>query len=254
MSPESQPENPGRKPTRLSAKLDKRLASYVTVAGAAGVGMLAWAQPADAEIVYTPVNTPIVVNNGPVAVDINNDGMADFELSNHSYFSHGIGDAFLKVGPAQTGNGIWTVVNRKHQVAAPVFWGVVVASARQFQTKSAYLDFFGLNAQTPSSNTAFGLWGKGIAVTGSYLGLKFTIAGQTHYGWARVEVKAKGSNITATLTGYAYETIPNQPIITGFTEGTLDAESKEVPVTPVTPPPQPASLGHLALGAAGKSQ
>ena len=43
------------------------------------------------------------------------------------------------------------------------------------------------------------------------------------------------------LTGYAYETVPNKPIITGKTTGpdviTLD----------------PATLGHLAQGASGIS-
>ena len=75
-----------------------------------------------------------------------------------------------------------------------------------------------------------------------YLGLKFMIGGRIHYGWARLNVTlVAGTGIQATLTGYAYETIPNKPIITGKTKGpdvvTLD----------------PATLGRLAQGASGVS-
>jgi hypothetical protein len=58
------------------------------------------------------------------------------------------------------------------------------------------------------------------------------IEGKSHYGWARMSVEIKGTNLTATLTGYAYETIPNKPIIAGKTHGKDEA-----------------TLGHLATGA-----
>jgi hypothetical protein len=46
--------------------------------------------------------------------------------------------------------------------------------------------------------------------------------------------------ITATLTGYAYETVPNKPIIAGKTKGP--------DVITVQPDTAPGSLGRLALG------
>jgi hypothetical protein len=49
-------------------------------------------------------------------------------------------------------------------------------------------------------------------------------------------VKVRKYHITATLTGYAYETIPNKPIIAGETNGP-DAFTV-----------QERSLGHLAAG------
>jgi len=58
---------------------------------------------------------------------------------------------------------------------------------------------------------------------------------------------------TATLTGYAYETIPNQPIITGPTKGPEDG-SVEAPIASLTAPtPDPATLGLLAMGSPGLS-
>jgi hypothetical protein len=72
-------------------------------------------------------------------------------------------------------------------------------------------------------------------------------------------VHDRGHAITAVLTDYAYETIPNKPIITGKTKGPDDdsVEQQNDPgpgaslISPIPETPQPASLGMLALGAQG---
>lgn len=96
----------------------------------------------------------------------------------------------------------------------------------------------------------FGLhyYGKWIKVSDRYLGLRFQIAGNTYYGWARLSVREQGRKITATLTGYAYETIPSKAIIAGQTKGPDDG-SIEASNSAVAPPTsRPATLGRLALG------
>jgi hypothetical protein len=269
-----------RIPTTLSAKLNKGLVAYVAAASAAGVGVFAWVQPADAEIVYTPANTPILINT-PVPLDLNNDGTVDFELSNNyraglaksctvcSFFEH----ASMKETPAQAGNAAWAITssvrthgesaarkrkkaNTKEDVAAPVFWGVVVGGERKLDTTALAMD--SINAfQTIFgfySTMSVGLWGKGNPIAGNYLGLKFTVGGEVHYGWARIVVHADGLTIKATLTGYAYETVPNRGIITGFTQGTLDGTAKmNSPALDQATAPDSASLGRLAQGATGLS-
>jgi hypothetical protein len=87
-------------------------------------------------------------------------------------------------------------------------------------------------------------------VANRYLGLKFKIKGKTHYGWARLSVEAskRPYEITAVLTGYAYETIPGKPIIAGATRGPDDAVQAASINMPV-----PATLGALAMGAPGLS-
>ena len=79
--------------------------------------------------------------------------------------------------------------------------------------------------------------GPWLHVKQAYLGLKFVIKGKKHFGWARVKLSISGQSITAILTGYAYETIPGKPIITGATKGTEE---------------QAGSLGALAAGAGGR--
>lgn len=84
------------------------------------------------------------------------------------------------------------------------------------------------------TSTPIGSW---VNVKNRCLGVKFTIKGKIHCGWARLSVQVQFPlTITATLTGYAYETIPNKAIIAGKTKGPEDSAE------------QPATLGRLALG------
>ena len=57
----------------LSASVHHQLNMYVLAASAAGVGMLALAQPAEAKIVYTPAHV-ILHSNSVFNLDLNHDG------------------------------------------------------------------------------------------------------------------------------------------------------------------------------------
>jgi len=98
-------------------------------------------------------------------------------------------------------------------------------------------------------------WGNGgKGLKDRYLGLKFYIKGEVHFGWARVTVTTSGKTFTATLTGYAYETIPNKSIIAGKTKGPDDVSAEKLsPATSVAPTRTPATLGMLAMGSPGLS-
>jgi hypothetical protein len=87
------------------------------------------------------------------------------------------------------------------------------------------------------ASSFYGAWANGgNGVRNRYIGIRFTIKNQIHYGWARISVSKWP--FATTLTGYAYETIPNKPIIAGKTKG------PDVVVAPAT-------LGDLAAGASG---
>jgi hypothetical protein len=117
--------------------------------------------------------------------------------------------------------------------------GRVVGPKKQF-SRSASRMASRIHTSQNGSRTYFrGLWAKdGKGVRNHYLGLKFAIHGKVHYGWARVTMEfMDGRYPLATLTGYAYETIPGKPIIAGATKG---------------PEEQAGSLGALAAGAVGR--
>lgn len=88
-----------------------------------------------------------------------------------------------------------------------------------------------------------GPWAK---ASNKYLGLKFLINGEVHYGWARVTVMYTYS----TLTGYAYETTANQPISAGKESGT-DAVAAAHPDQLLETVSPMATLGMMARGADG---
>jgi len=71
-----------RLPISLHPTLDHKLLGYAAAAGAAGVGILALAKPSQAEIVYTPTHQTVPPS---LALDLNNDGITDFTISNYSW-------------------------------------------------------------------------------------------------------------------------------------------------------------------------
>jgi hypothetical protein len=96
----------------------------------------------------------------------------------------------------------------------------------------------------PSHHIRFrsGPW---INVKSKYVGLRFLINGQTHYGWARFNMRqANYCETFATLTGYAYETVANQPIKTG------KPQTDSVGLLTFPELNFPATLGALAQGSA----
>ena len=233
-----------RTPSILSDSVHQHLNKYALAATAAGVGMLALAQPAEARIVYTPAHLKIVANNGEIFFDLNHDGVNDFGFYAHTARTTSGFSGFLDVAPAQRGNAIWSVQDDDHACAAALPKGVKIGPKRPFDTNLAVMAF--ASSSAGGKGTAFCPW---VGLTKpAYLGLKFVIKGKTHFGWARL-----GFTNGTTLTGYAYETMPNKPIIAGQTKGPDEISIEESDATLTMPTPEPASLGLLAMGAPGLS-
>jgi hypothetical protein len=231
-----QPRRPSRKTEQLSATLDHRLSLYSLAASAAGVSLLALASPAHARIVFTAANIKITPNH-KLAIDLNHDGIKDFELVDTAVGSF----ESMAVHALHTGDAVAQAnadCNPSVGVAA-LKAGVLIGKGQIF-LKSVYC----MAQYIGADGGSLGPWAGGIAHR--YVGAKFMIAGRAHFGWIRLGVST--APFVAHMTGYAYETIPNKPIIAGMTEG-----SKEVPATASKFDRQPASLGVLALGSSGFS-
>jgi hypothetical protein len=224
-----------RKPANIPHSVHKRLNSYALAASAAGVGALALVQPADATIVYTKVHHVIRLGKS-YSLDLNHDGNIDFVFKNVNAGTSGQNRDIFSLVPA-VGNGflLGTRTNCK-TCAALVIYGYGITSGGGFSGKSAVLAHA---SALLGSNTFWG--GRWADVSNGYLGLKFKIGSETHYGWARLSVRESFHGvlplITPTITGYAYETVPDRGITAGRTHGTDDAKPK-----------YPATLGRLAVG------
>jgi hypothetical protein len=199
-----------------------------------------------ADIVFTPANISLHAGS---AIPINIHGTPEFTLTDRFYIVTGsFSTALLNV----TLSGGAGVVARNGSAAALRF-GATVGSADAFQGGKVLMAGAFRETQISSSR----VWGPFANTTDRYLGLKFTIQGQVHYGWARfssVIATANGPAITARFTGYALETVANQSIYAGQTRYTPPAARLlRPPVGPSdqTPTLEPASLGVLALGSQG---
>jgi hypothetical protein len=213
---------------------------------------MVFAEPAAAEIIYTPSNIPMALpfNNGALTqFDINNDGVPDFVFSNFSYFSHGLGAAYLKITPDQSANEIVGVLisGQKQVTAAGLPPGEVVGPKANFQSSPTGLVMGGVFFGS-TSNHASGSW---LTVETAFLGLKFVVNGEAHYGWARIKLVSPGAYNSASIYGYAYESVPNQAIVTGQTSGTAgkNRQVSQANSAPSALDSKAQTLGMLAAGA-----
>jgi hypothetical protein len=220
-----------RRTSNLSVSLLQQLNSYALAASAASVGVLALSLPAEAKIIYTPVHQAIG-ERGSYLLDLNHDSIVDFTIFN----TFGFTDFYvfsLAVVPTK-GNSVLLIGGDE---AEALKRGARVGSSVGFFDGGAEMLFF----NDFCGRTICYESGQWANVRSRYLGLRFTISGQTHYGWARLNVFTQlAPGITAIVTGYAYETVPNKAIITGKTKG------PDVITMPADP--EAGTLGHLARG------
>ena len=270
-----------RIPCKLSDSLHHRLNAYAFAASAAGVSLLALGDPAQAKIVYTPANVTFGGSgsenegaSGSYYLDLNHDGFPDFVLEWWQYRDARPRRLTLSGRPAWSAHA-WLDVR-------PIGFSNGIAGKPYRKWSGSYNRAFCLGSgasigpQQPfagslmadvalSVGNASGSWlypgtisstrGNGEGNIKGYLGLKFAIHGQTHYGWARLNVFANWGTpaLTVTLLGYAYETIPNKPIILSKGQGLCQrSPSDDKHANPASlGTAEPASLGRLAQGASG---
>jgi hypothetical protein len=247
-----------KNPTPLTPSLDKNLFSYALVATSAGVALLASAQPAEASVVVTKTSIVVPINGGPVYFDINGDGVPDFGLSANAVYDCPTGGerktpnarpplgcffgGHLSVLPTQTANE----VEGSNGCADALGKASLVGGAGPFVPGRIMMG--GLTGTGSGSNLACSWLGDH---PGPFLGVKFTDTDQNvHYGFVQVAVKERGTNFTAKITAYGYETTPNQPIAAGAIGASTHADATQ-PEEIFTREKESATLGRLAQGAAG---
>jgi len=232
-----------RSRTQISESLDQALRGYALVALASAAAAASFSRALQAEVVYTAANAPIPYpqyRQGPaiLPIDLNNDGIADFYLANFNDQSCGSGfcityGSFYAQAPRGVDNSVVAVSSSQSQAAALPL-GAPLAPDGAFIKYGMMMKNVCLNG---GSSDPAGQW---LNAQSRYLGFKFLINGETHYGWARLTTKnSHCGTATGTLTGYAYETVANQQIITGG------------PMAWGGTPPANRGLGRLARGAIG---
>jgi len=240
----------------LFESMQRRWKGYGIAASATGVSVLALSSAAAAEIVFMPANVTIG-RNGSYSLDLNHDGIADFILFEQVHRAGGSLGASAQVLWARglSGNQVkclYSFCLSTFLNAAALRQGVDIGPENRPYGWAAGA----IMAQEEGRNSGTYVVGVWRHISDHYLGLKFKINGETHFGWARMSVSFHGGTdqqqrmFHATLTGYAYETVPNKAVEAGQ-ESDHDAASAAQPNA--KPSFTPAvrnmpTLGLLALG------
>lgn len=244
------PARRSREAIHLSEPLHRQLSLYALSAGTAGVSALALAQPAKAQIVYTPAHE-IIGRNERMLIDFNHDGTADVTIREvfWSLDTNGLFPGNSLQGKTTPGGAI--ELGPFNDFAANVKHGVRIGEFSPFRYSFAAI------FQVTSFGTYYGGSSWSEFTPNGFLGVRFRIRGEDHYGWVRMSIRLYPikHSIEALMTGYAYETQPNTPIRAGDTG---QNDSGDGPTSQLTFPPQPEAnqpltLGVLALGAKGIS-
>jgi hypothetical protein len=185
-----------------------------------------------AQIIYTDVKPDEIIHNSTYYFDLNNDGTADFgfysqenqnqvcKCGNETTKGPGEGATALTTPPevynriAHSQNiGEMSDIKRLDSntiIDAFLFWEGDGDLARDggYCGKSIFCS--NKYGSVYVSGSPSGLWGYSI---NKYMGLQLKVGSNIYYGWARLDVQSSGSSVT--LKDYAYNSIPNQPILAG---------------------------------------
>jgi hypothetical protein len=196
----------------------------------------------------------------PLYIDLNHDGINDFQLRTTYY----AGSSGLELGLGASGIADNQVAGRRFRSSGGYFFsaasalpaGAQIGPKGNFSVRFPFMAMEIFNRDGGSQYFDLGPWaGKGKGVKNRYLGLKFVVDGEVHYGWARISVTLEhhrqSDDVIGTLTGYAYETIPNKSVKAGQeTEDADESATGPGETTPrAVPVPTAATLGMLARGA-----
>jgi len=141
---------------------------------------------APAEIIYTAVDPPqTVLPPGTLDIDLDNDGAAEFRLTLGLQMD-------LSIQPI--GSGISTrVVYQSGRYYAAALWPCeAIVGAGAFNAGSLPMVLQGSGPWSGANNR--------------YLGLRFSIGGEAHLAWVKLDVS--GGNAQPFIEGYAYNDVP----------------------------------------------
>ena len=208
---------------------------------------------ANAQIVYTdivPDTTCIITNWGTQTynLDLNGDSTTDFliEVARHRIgrpYPEAPITSHVSITPQGSNAFITTTLNT---VTKLVLGDTTSSSQAWHSTTYQYLKEWyedpGVFPTPLITNT--GDWDSAVD---NYVGLQLINGGQIYYGWVRMDVDVSTSFASMTIKDYAYNSIPNQPILAGQTIATGITENSFAASINLFPNPATDKL-TIALG------
>lgn len=198
-----------------ATKFSSRLAKYGSLSIA-----LAGVSEINGQIVYTDIADFNGAGNSIVGIDLNNDATTDFFLATTITSTSGVYSNWLVVSPGSATGALLGLSSNSFQypfalnVNDPI---VPTPSTGSWVSNAGF--------QTLNYNGCIYTNSNWCNVTDRYLGLRFNIGTDVHYGWARLDVSEFPAN-GWVLKDFAYNTTPNEGLLAG--QQTLSLDSPEL--------------------------
>lgn len=193
-----------------SSKFTKQLAKYgaltVAIAGVAD---------ANGQIVYTDVDPDFSGNSGDeFFLDLNQDTVNDFRIHQSGYN--------LFIEPLTASNSVLGSGSSSNTFVYPyaLSSGAVVSAGQPVWLNQGFSGGFQSLNYGSSSYCSFGNW---CSETDKFLGLRFTVGGNIHYGWAKLDATFDNG---WTIKEFAYNSTADESIEAG--QQTLGVSSNDI--------------------------
>lgn len=162
-------------------------------------------------------------------LDFNNDGVLEFKLSNSGFDVENI-NCYIEYNASNPTFNIWAAGNQDEDWDIPKN----LAFNTQIGTSGNWVGMGDCSLVSwDGISPAFAIG------TTSYMGFRFKIGANTHYGWAKVIITGSAAiGFTATFQQIAYESTPNTPIAAGKTS---TAGLNDISQTSLSVYPNPAT-------------
>jgi hypothetical protein len=205
--------------------IQQKLAQYSAIAGS----VLLAGSDVDAQIAYTNVdpNEKIFLDD-VYNLDLDNDGIFDFKFTVASQvFGYW---RVAEISSADSAPSQNYVSRSEDFFAAALNANDFIGSGNNwvkpgyYYGGAPYLEYYQIGS--PSNGSPGQLYGPWGGKGDHYLGLKFGINGEYHYGWARLNVTRTASFLN--IKAYAYNTVPGEPILAGQRSLRLDQQYENV--------------------------
>ena len=184
-----------------SENLSKRLANY----GALTAAIIGTAGANGHNIIYTDVNPDFGAPGEIYFLDLNGDGTNDFILEHFTNSSYGKLKAF------NNSSGLGNAIIGASVSSGYFNYPFTLSSNYTISAGNANWNS-NSNWQTMNLSSCYYSNSNWCGVTDKYLGLRFDIGGNTHYGWVRLDVDI--TNLNWKIKDYAYEATAGVPIVT----------------------------------------
>jgi len=207
--------------------LESKLKTYSAIAA----GVVAATSVSNAQIVYTDVNPDVMLSDSSYMIDLNQDAVGDFNVI-HIAYSYGSTSFLNLIGlQALNNNEVLgdTIVSSTYSDIS--FYPAMLDANDDIEENGQiwFNSSYGMmyyNGVYGSYNFKGGDWQN---ATDKYLGLRISINGKWHYGWARLDITSNGTAFI--IKDYAYESSPETQIWAGVkSSSVLDDPTKAIQV------------------------